>query len=94
MITSQHIRTAVAIGKFFQKTRREKRIGLQSVSIQSGIPMDLLVKIESGNLLSIKRDVQYITYITDMIAKNLHVSIEEHYPTMLILDKNNPAQSL
>ncbi len=56
--------------------------------------MDLLVKIESGNLLSIKRDVQYITYITDMIAKNLHVSIEEYYLTMLILDKNNPAQSL
>ena len=81
MITLQKIRTAVTIGKFFQKTRREKKIGLHSVSIQSGIPMNLLVKIESGNILSINRDAKYIDHITNMIAKNLHVNIDEYYPS-------------
>jgi len=81
VITLQKIRIAVTIGKFFQKTRREKKIGLHSVSIQSGIPMNLLVQIESGNILSIKKNAEYIDHITNMIAKNLHVNIDEYYPS-------------
>ena len=81
MTASHQIRTAVAIGKFFQKIRRDQRISLQSIALQSGIPMDLLVKIESGNVLAIKEDAQFIVDVTNRIAKNLHVNLEEFYPS-------------
>lgn len=90
--TLQEIRIAVTIGKFFQKTRRERKIALHSVSVQSGIPMSLLVKIESGNILSIKRNAEYIDQITHMIAKNLHVNIDEYYPSLAPLTKSNGVQ--
>ena len=89
MITLQKIRTAVTIGKLFQKTRREKKIGLHAVSTQSGIPMTLLVKIESGNILSIQRDSQYIEHITKMVAKNLHLNLDAYYPPALPLIKSD-----
>jgi cytoskeletal protein RodZ len=90
--TLQEIRIAVTVGRLFQKTRQEQKIGLHAVSIQSGIPMSLLVKIESGNTLSIKRNSQYIDQITHMIAKNLHVDIDEYYPSLAPLAKSNEAQ--
>lgn len=87
------IRIAVAVGKFFQKTRRERKISLHTISIQSGIPMNLLVKIESGNILSIKRNAKYIEHITNMIAKNLHVNINEYYPSPTSISKIDEAKT-
>jgi len=89
MVTTQQIRTAVTIGKLFQKTRREKNIQLHTISNQSGIPLDLLVKIESGNLLAIKRDAKSIEYITNIIAQNLDINIDEYYPSKTRLDVDN-----
>ncbi len=89
MVTMQQIQTAVTVGKLFQKTRREKSIGLHTVSNQSGIPLDLLVKIESGNLLAIKRDAKSIEHITKIIANNLGIKIDEYYPTKTQLDATN-----
>lgn len=80
MVTLKQIRTAVTVGKLFQKARREKGIELHAVSSQSGIPMELLVKIESGNLLALKHDTKSIEHISHIVAKNLQINIEEHYP--------------
>ena len=92
MVTSVQIRTAVSIGKLFQKTRREKHIELHTLSNRSSIPMDLLVKIESGNLLAINRNTKYIEQITNRIAKNLQINICEFYPPRVRLDEGNVVQ--